>query len=182
MNEKPAIESAPAVFFDRDGVVNVSPGSGYVLSWDSFFFTDGIFEALSVAREKGYRTILVTSQKGVGKGLMTDRDLTMIHFQMLERLSEHGVTFDGIYAYTGVPNCPHQPKPDPEMIITAARQHWIDLAESWLVGDADRDIEMGKAAGLRGAIRVVSDKPVGVDADRTVKCVADLAGVLREVL
>jgi histidinol-phosphate phosphatase family protein len=180
--EMPALEIAPAVFFDRDGVVNESPGPGYVLRWDSFHFREGIFEALAVARDRGYRTILVTSQKGVGKGFMTDRDLTMIHYRMLERLLEQGVTFDAIYAHTGAPGCPHRPKPDPEMILTAARRHRIDLAESWMVGDADRDIEMGKAAGLKGTIRVAGDKPVGVEADRTVETVAELAGVLREVL
>ena len=182
MSDETSMKLAPAVFFDRDGVVNVSPGSGYVLRWDSFEFSEGIFEALAVVREKKYRAILVTSQKGVGKELMTQRDLMMIHYQMLERLSEHGVGFDAIYAYTGTPDCPHQPKPDPEMILTAAKQHQIDLAKSWIIGDADRDIEMGKAAGLKGTIRVLGDKPLGSEADVTVESVADLAGMLREVL
>jgi D-glycero-D-manno-heptose 1,7-bisphosphate phosphatase len=65
----------PAVFFDRDGVVNVSPGAGYVLRVADFQLMPGIVEVLSWCKAQGYFTVLVTSQQGVGKGLMRQADL-----------------------------------------------------------------------------------------------------------
>jgi len=176
-------ETRPAVFFDRDGVVNRSPGDAYyVTSWEQFEFNPGIFEALSIVKEKGYLAILVTSQKGVGKGLMSQATLDNIHERMQTVLREKaGDAFDGIYAYTG-PDCQHLPKPDPEMIFSAVADHQIDLSQSWMIGDADRDIEMGMAAGLKGTIRVVSEKAIGVEAAMTVANVEDAVDILDRLL
>ena len=176
---EPTSESAakrPAVFFDRDGVVNRSPGDAYyVLSWDQFEFSPGIFDVLKTVKDRGYLAILVTSQKAVGKGLLTQADLDGIHRRMQERLRlETGYAFDAIYAFTGTPDCLHQPKPDPEMILTAAQEHAIDLSRSWMVGDADRDIEMGITAGLKGTIRIRGEKAIGCDATETVDAVSDV--------
>ena len=156
---------SPAVFFDRDGVVNQSPGAGYVLSWDAFHFTPGFFELFRLVKTRGWKAVLVTSQKGVGKGLMSQSDLDEIHSRMQSTLREEcGAEFDGIYAFTGTENCRHQPKPDPEMIDTAAVELDLDLGRSWMIGDADRDI----AAGLEGTLRVRGDKPITVEASGTV--------------
>ena len=153
---------SPAVFFDRDGVVNQSPGAGYVLSWDAFHFTPGFFELFRLVKTRGWKAVLVTSQKGVGKGLMSQSDLDEIHSRMQSTLREEcGAEFDGIYAFTGTENCRHQPKPDPEMIDTAAVELDLDLGRSWMIGDADRDIEMG-------TLRVRGDKPITVEASGTV--------------
>lgn len=170
------------VFFDRDGVVNLSPGKGYVLSWEQFAFTPGIEKVLRGVREKGWRTVLVTSQRGVGKGLMSQAELERIHSKMQDHLSRGKASFDAIYAYTETPDCPHLAKPDPEMLLTAAKDLGIDLGQSWIIGDSDRDIVMGKAAGLKGGIRFLSDKEPGVDADFTVSGTAALNQVLEEIL
>lgn len=162
-------EKRPAVFFDRDGVVNQSPGPGYVLSWDQFVISEGLLELLHSVKSKGWLAIVVTSQKGVGKGLMSQETLDEIH-QNLQRIltEEVGAPFDAIYAYTGDPHCPHQPKPDPEMILTAASEFDIDLDRSWMIGDADRDIAMAVAAGVNQTIRVRGENPIGVEAMFTV--------------
>ncbi len=172
----------PAVFFDRDGVVNVSPGPGYVLDWDGFQFSPGIFEVLRLCRDRGYERFVVTSQKGVGKRLMTQADLDEIHHRMQARLEEEGAPFREIFSHTGTADTPYPPKPDPAMMLAAARDHGIDLSASWVIGDADRDIAMGQAAGLKGTIRVRSDQPIGVEADYTVDSVAALIPLLKEVL
>jgi D-glycero-D-manno-heptose 1,7-bisphosphate phosphatase len=171
-----------AVFFDRDGVVNRSPGEGYVLNSDQFHLNEGIVEALTFLKERGVLAILVTSQKGVGKRLMSQDDLDRIHAFLGETLSASGVGFDAIYAYTGTPDCPHQPKPDPEMIFTAAERFSIDLRQSYLIGDADRDIEMGKAAGLGGTIRVRGEKPILIEADQTIDYITEIADLLKKTL
>lgn len=178
-------EPAPlrrAVFFDRDGVVNRSPGPGYVLGVDQFELSEGIAEAVRYLNEAGIFAIVITSQKGVGKGLMSEADLAAIHRHMQDELAKNGAAFDGIFAYTGTPDCPHLPKPDPEMILTAADCFSIDLARSWMIGDADRDIEMGKAAGLEGTIRIRGDKTIGVPADHTLDNVVETLELLRRIL
>ena len=160
----------PCVFFDRDGVVNRSPGAGYVLRWEDFHFQEGIFELLRLVKDHGYLSVLVTSQKGVGKGLMFHVELSRIHDNMQQRLIEEcGSGFDGIYAHTGEADCPHPPKPDPGMILTAADELDIELSRSWMIGDADRDIQMGQRAGLEGTMRLIGDKAVGIGANETVE-------------
>lgn len=170
------------VFFDRDGVVNRSPGPGYVLSVDQFHLNPGVAVALAWLKERDWLTILVTSQRGVGKGLMAPEELERIHFVMQTELAASGASFDGIYAYTGEPSCRHLPKPDPEMIVSASESFFIDLRRSYLVGDADRDIEMGKAAGLAGTIRVKSEEPIGIEADWTVEAPTEILDLFGEIL
>lgn len=170
------------VFFDRDGVINLSPGQGYVLSWNQFEFTPGILETLHKVRERGWSTVLVTSQRGVGKGLMTSAELTNIHSKMQQCLAQAGLSFDAIYAYTETPDCPHLPKPDPEMLLTASKDLGIDLGQSWIIGDSDRDMVMGRAAGLKGCIRFLSEKAPQVEADFTVSGTPALDEVLSKIL
>lgn len=178
----PKTQSKRCVFFDRDGVVNISPGDGYVLSWGQFEFTPGIQDVLQNARAQNWQTVLITSQRGVGKGLMTAADLNHIHTEMQQVLERTGAAFDAIYAYTETVDCPHLPKPDPEMLLTASEDLGIDLAQSWMIGDSDRDIVMGRAAGLKGCIRFLSDKTPEVEADFTVEDTAALKTVFEKIL
>ncbi len=184
MIESPTAErKRPAVFFDRDGVVNRSPGSGYVRSWRAFEFSPGFFDFFRMVKDRHWLAVLVTSQKGVGKGVMTQADLDDIHARMQSALRENcGADFDAIYAFTGTAKCPHRPKPDPEMIYTAASDLNIDLDRSWLIGDADRDIEMAIAAGLEGSVRVRGDKPITVEATGTVNSLEAAAAIFDSIL
>jgi D-glycero-D-manno-heptose 1,7-bisphosphate phosphatase len=173
----------PCLFFDRDGVVNRSPGPGYVLRWEDFHFQDGIFELISLVKSHHWMAILITSQKGVGKGEMFHVELERIHEEMQKRIAaECGSGFDAIYAHTGVPEDPHPAKPDPGMILSAASDHDIDLSRSWMIGDADRDIEMAQRAHLEGSIRVQADKPIGVPATATVPDVAHATAWFRDII
>lgn len=177
-----ALPLRPAVFFDRDGVVNRSPGSGYVLRWEDFHLQDGIVESLRLVRERGHLAVLVTSQRGVGKGLMTRSELDRIHRNLQETLAAEDAAFHAIYAYTGEPGCPWPPKPDPGMILAAAAEHSIELTRSLLVGDADRDIEMARRAGLRSALRIRSEHPVRTEADYTLDSISKLPALLQKLL
>lgn len=139
----------PAVFLDRDGVINRFPGPGeFVLSWDGFEFMPGVAESLRRLRAHGFRLVLVTNQSGVGRGLMSAEDLAEIHGRMQAELGDDRL--DAIY------HCPHHPddgctcrKPSPEMILRAGKDHEIEVSRSFLIGDSGRDIEMGRAAGCR---------------------------------
>lgn len=172
-----------AFFFDRDGVVNVSPGAGYVLRKEDFFFSDGVVDLLVFLKSKGFVLVVVTSQQGVGKGLMSMADLDEIHGFMQEELGRHGVQFDAIYSCTCLgtdPGCTCR-KPSSEMVLKAAAEHGLDLSRSWLIGDHDRDIQMAVNAGVPNTIRVLGDQhaPV-VEATKVVNSVAEVLPWLRE--
>lgn len=172
----------PAVFFDRDGVVNVSPGDGYVLRWEDFQFAPGIIEALALCRARGYATVLVTSQQGVGKGLMTQAALDYLHERMQEELARHGAALDAIYACTHLSGTCTCRKPSAEMILKAQAEHGLDLTRSWLVGDHDRDIQMAINAGVPRTVRILSHHEPKVVADFTLEETTELTALLREKL
>lgn len=174
----------PAVFWDRDGVVNVSPGAGYVLRWEDFHFAPGIIPALQLCRARGYALVLATSQQGVGKGLMTQAELDDIHAKMQAHLAQKGAAFDGIYACTCLaadPTCTCR-KPSTEMLLRAAQEHELDLTRSWLVGDADRDILMGQNAGLPRTIRIGHEPPMAAAATHFLPTTEGLHALLAEHL
>lgn len=176
--------SRPAFFFDRDGVVNVSPGAGYVLRWEDFHFSEGVIEALAWLRARDFVLVLVTNQQGVGKGLMTQATLDDIHRRMQAELAGHGAQFDAIYACTCLksdPGCLCH-KPSPAMAVCAAMEHDLDLARSWMIGDHDRDIEMAGSAGVPHTIRVLSEKAASVPATHTLATTAELLPLLERVL
>ena len=173
-------DSKTAVFFDRDGVVNQSPGPGYVLNLEEFHLSPGLFDLLRWIKSRDWLAIVVTSQKGVGKGLMTQSELDRIHSHLqTELMQATGFAFDAIYSYTGTPDCPHLPKPDPEMVTTAAAEFGIDLTVSWLIGDADRDIEMAHAAGVTRTVRMRTENPITVPAMATVDDLEEALEILR---
>lgn len=155
-----------AVFFDRDGVVNVSPGEGYVTRVEDFIFMPGIVQILAWCRTVKLRTVLVTSQQGVGKGLMSQADLDFIHGHMQRTLWRHDAAFDSIQACTGLDGECDCRKPAPKMIFDAVNElGGIDLAGSALVGDHDRDILMARNAGLGYAVRLAGEKSVKETGD-----------------
>jgi D-glycero-D-manno-heptose 1,7-bisphosphate phosphatase len=101
---------------------------------------------------------------------------------MQSELAKTGAAFDGIYAFTGKPDSIHRPKPDPEMIETGSKRFFVEPRQSWMIGDADRDIEMGKAAQLAGTIRIQGDKPIEIEADYTLKSTTEIVGLFEEIL
>lgn len=171
--------SRPAVFFDRDGVINISPGDGYVLRKEDFHLSAGIAEAVALCRQRGYLLVVVTSQQGVGKGLMTQSDLDGIHEQMQQQLR---LRFDRIEACTHLSGTCTCRKPSPEMIQRSASALDIDLSQSWVIGDHDRDIEMAANAGVPNTIRVLSHHQPRVVATHTVESTAGLKPLLENVL
>ena len=171
--------SGPAVFFDRDGVINVSPGEGYVTRCEDFHLAEGAAEAIQLCKARGYKLVVVTSQQGVGKRLMTQETLDEIHAQMQQDI---GIDFDAIESCTHLTGSCTCRKPSPEMIQRAATALDIDLAQSWLIGDHDRDIQMAVNAGVPNTIRVLSHHGPGVTATHTVASTSDLPTLLSELL
>ena len=145
----------PAVFLDRDGVINVD--HGYVSRWEEFEFLPNVPETLAHLQAAGYLLIVISNQSGIGRGFYTESDLEALNRAISEYLRDTaGVSVTGFY------HCPHHPseaigryrvhcdcrKPAPGMIKQAALDHQIDLSSSLLVGDKESDIQAGRAAGV----------------------------------
>jgi len=142
-----------AAFLDRDGVINRKmPEGQYVKRWEEMLFLPGTTEAIFLLQRAGFRVIVVSNQRCVAKGLLTVQELDSLHRRMCEKLSSAGATINGVYY------CPHdnQPpcacrKPAPGLILKAAREHQLDLAGSWMIGDSEIDVAAGRNAGCKTA-------------------------------
>jgi len=163
-----------AVFLDRDGVINKkAPEGDYIKSWDEFEFLPSVKTAIRKLNENGFLVIIVSNQRGIARGLMTEEDLKEIHRKMKEELAEVRAVIDGIYY------CPHDlddhcncRKPKPGLLLKAAREHDIDLGRSWMVGDHESDIEAGKRAGCKTILisrNPNSNDPEGIEPDLTAR-------------
>jgi D-glycero-D-manno-heptose 1,7-bisphosphate phosphatase len=139
-----------AIFFDRDGVVNKRIVGGYIRNWDEFHFLPEIGDTLKELKKRGYLAIIITNQRGVGKGIMTEKDLENIHARMQsELLEKFGVQFDAIISCTDANNESGRRKPSPAMLLEAQRTYNIDMQQSWMIGDTASDIEAGERAGTK---------------------------------
>ena len=98
------IEKPPCVFFDRDGIVNQCPGPGYVETVDAFFLQVPAAKAIKLVRQKGYEAILITNQRGVGRGIMTLDMLGDIHAHMADLLDAEGSSLTDVFFCTDTDN------------------------------------------------------------------------------
>jgi D-glycero-D-manno-heptose 1,7-bisphosphate phosphatase len=144
----------PALFLDRDGVINID--HGYVHCPEQFEFEKGIFELCRKATALGYRIVVVTNQAGIGRGYYSEADFESLTNWMCEQFLNHDIVIDKVYF------CPDHPehgigdykrdswqrKPNPGMIENAIGDLGIDPKVSVLIGDKESDIEAGRRAGL----------------------------------
>lgn len=154
----PASTRRGAVFFDRDGVLNVN--HGYIHRWDQFEWVEGAAEAVKLANDRNLFAFLVTNQSGVARGYYEEAAIHVLHEEMQRALRAMGAHLDDIRY------CPHHPegvipkyarasdwrKPEPGMILDLAR-HWpVDMERSVLIGDNTSDLEAAAAAGIAGRL------------------------------
>lgn len=141
-----------AAFLDRDGVINrkAPTEDEYVTRWEEMEILPGVPQAITLLKEAGFLVIVVSNQRSVAKGLITEEELNSIHKRMCDELAREGAVIDGVYF------CPHEleppcdcRKPEPGMLLRAARIHNVDLQASWMIGDSDKDVGAGKSAGCR---------------------------------
>jgi D-glycero-D-manno-heptose 1,7-bisphosphate phosphatase len=169
------------IFFDRDGIVNQSPGPGYVERWEDFHLLPEFIETLRIVTNQGYVAVIITNQRGVALGCMTAAVVEDMHRRLQAVLKEqHGLALlDILY-------CPHDRdtcdcrKPKPGMILEAAKRHGIDLSQSWMIGDSPKDAEAGKAAGCRTIL--VGEKATPGLADFIFQSMGELRSGIAEIL
>jgi D-glycero-D-manno-heptose 1,7-bisphosphate phosphatase len=150
----------PAIFLDRDGVINENRPD-HVKSWEEFAFLPGALEALRALAGLGWPVIVISNQAAINRSLVSRQTVDEINARMAAAVKEAGGRIDGVLY------CPHRPdencncrKPHPGLLLEAARCWNLDLTVSYLVGDAESDILAAQAAGCR-AILVTTGRGVG---------------------
>jgi D-glycero-D-manno-heptose 1,7-bisphosphate phosphatase len=141
-----------AVFLDRDGVINAkAPEGEYVTSWSEFAFAPGALDGLRLLGTLGVPVVVVTNQRGIARGRMTESDLADIHGRMRTEVARADGRIDAVY------HCPHEGgcecrKPATALFRKAAEELGVELRNSAVVGDRASDME---AAAAIGAMRVL---------------------------
>lgn len=145
----------PAVFLDRDGTINEDVG--YLTDPNEFRLLPKTAEGIKLLKQAGFKVIVISNQSGIARGLFSEEVLRKINKKMQDELLNRGTFLDAIYF------CPHHPdigeppyrqdcycrKPEPGLLLRAAKIHRINLAHSYTVGDKLSDIEAGRGAGCR---------------------------------
>ncbi len=152
----------PTLFLDRDGVLVEEVN--YLHRPEHLRMIPGAGPALARLRAQGWREILVTNQSGVGRGTYGWDDFRAVQARLMAELAAAGASLDAVVACAfhgdgkGLYRRADHPwrKPAPGMILAAAAQLPVDLARSWMVGDKASDAAAGRAAGLRGAVHVLT--------------------------
>lgn len=169
--EKNLSHPQKAVFLDRDGTLNKYVG--FLRSPSEMELLPGVTEAVKRINASGYLAIVVTNQPVIARGEVTYEELTVIHNKLETLLGLQGAYIDALYF------CPHHPhkgyegevpelkiecdcrKPKPGMLLKAAQDYNIDFKNSWMVGDGENDVKVGRAAGCRTAL--IGDGDFGQD-------------------
>jgi len=137
-----------SLFLDRDGVINRDK-SPYTLSAGDFEFYDGVLDAIKKFSSIFKHIFVVTNQRGVGKGMMTEQALSEIHELMTTTVSREGGRIDKVYYCTSIDNDHPDRKPDPGMAMRAMKEHpAVKKHQSIMVGNNLSDMEFGRAAGM----------------------------------
>ncbi|AKC31885.1 D-glycero-beta-D-manno-heptose 1,7-bisphosphate 7-phosphatase [Candidatus Pantoea carbekii] len=174
----------PAIFFDRDGTLNVD--YGYVHTIDNFQFIHGTLDALLTLKKMNFALVLVTNQSGIARNLFTESQFLSLTAWMYRSLAHCDIILDGIYY------CPHLPeakleiyrqkcecrKPKPGMLIAAQRHLNTDMTASYMVGDTLEDMQAAKMACIGTKVLVKSGQPITNKAKRAadwiINSLADL--------
>lgn len=137
------------VILDRDGVINVDSDS-FIKSADEWLPLTGSLDAIALLNQHGYKTVVITNQSGIARGLFDLATLEAMHDKMRELLAKLGGNIEAIYF------CPHGPndtctcrKPDTGLFKTFAAEKQVDLSQTFSIGDSYRDIEASVAVGAK---------------------------------
>jgi D-glycero-D-manno-heptose 1,7-bisphosphate phosphatase len=166
-----------AVFLDRDGTLNVD--TGFVAHPEDVRLVSGAAEGAKRLAQAGYVLVITSNQSGIARGILTEEQADAVDRKLLDLLRDRGVGIEAIY------RCPHLPdgansrfavvcdcrKPKPGLLLRAAADLGLDLASSWAVGDSERDVQAGLAAGCRAIL---------LDGTKTVPTGASVAKDLLE--
>jgi D-glycero-D-manno-heptose 1,7-bisphosphate phosphatase len=156
-----------AVFLDRDGVINNNSQHYYIFHKEQLNYIPDIFSIVKRFNDDGYLVIVISNQGGISRGLYTTNDVDKLHDKMCADAKSEGATITDFFY------CPHHDKveaclcrkPSSLLIERAASKYGIDLSQSFMIGDSDRDIQAGRSAGLKDSIKITSNESAQWAAD-----------------
>ncbi len=162
-----------ALFLDRDGVINED--HGYVYKPEQFKFVEGIFDLCKQYQDLGYLIIVVTNQSGIARDFYSEEEFLHVSQWMSEEFKKNGVDITHIY------HCPHHPeitgscrcrKPSSGMLLDAKKEYDIDMKNSVMIGDKERDIESAIGAGVEDTILFTCNvnDTIGITKARRIIC------------
>lgn len=162
-NTQSGTGSQPALFLDRDGVINFD--KGYVYKPENFDFFPEIFDLISFANERNYLVIIVTNQSGIGRGLYTEKQFCELMSWMVDGFKEKNITIDGVFYSPFHPKYAkgkyllkeNTRKPGAGMFEEAFKAFKIKKENSIMIGDKITDIEAGKLAGIKNNLLLTNN-------------------------
>jgi len=156
-----------AIFIDRDGTI--AKDVPYCSRPEDFELLPRVAEGIKSVNEHGFKVVVITNQSGIARGYFTEETLAKIHDKMRRELAKQGAHIDAIYY------CPHHPdgncecrKPKPKMLLQATSDLNVDLGQSYVIGDNDMDIEMGKNVGCKTVL--IGDKTKQREMNKQTPC------------
>lgn len=160
------IDKSRTLFLDRDGVINIENVGSYITDWREFKFCDGALEALKHLNEIFGTIVVVSNQRGVGRGIMTLDALKDISTQMVNNIADAGGRIDKVYAATSVHENDHNRKPNTGMALQAKQDFpMIDYKRSVMVGNSMLDMEFGKRLAMHTVFITSKHEPVTLPHD-----------------
>lgn len=145
------ITGVETLLLDRDGVINRLRPNDYVKQWSEFEFLPNVKETLAAWAQAVKYIFVVTNQRGVSKGLMTEDDLNAIHHQMCQEIELVGGRIDHIYYCTSLTEEDPRRKPGIGMFLDILRDHPdINPITTLMIGDSDSDMQFAQNCGIRG--------------------------------
>lgn len=162
------IDGTWTLFLDRDGVINERIMGGYVTKPSEFQFLPGVLEAIAQFSRRFHRIIVVTNQQGIGKGLMTERNILEVHAYMCDEIYRSMGKIDKCFFAPNLIGAEEDlRKPGPAMAEMAKFEFpEIEFKRSIMIGDTDSDILFGRNLGMK-TVRIKTVEPISVEADVT---------------
>jgi len=166
INIKMDFDKKWTLFLDRDGVINVESVGSYITTWDEFQFHDGALAALRSLSHVFGNIVVVSNQRGVGRGIMTLESLREINGNMCLAVIENGGRIDKAYSCTATKDSDHNRKPNTGMALQAQEDFpAIDFKHSVMVGNSMSDMEFGKRLSMYTVFLTSKHEPVALPND-----------------
>jgi len=166
LKNKPGLDRSWTLFLDRDGVLNTEILGSYVTKWEEFEFLEGVHAAMQMLSSVFGNIVVVTNQRGVGKGIMTVDTLREIHANMCAEIGHEGGRIDKVYACTATTDEDHNRKPNTGM-AQQAREDFpeIDFRRSIMVGNSMSDMEFGRRLNMHTVFLTTKHSPFALPHD-----------------
>lgn len=165
------IDSEWTLFLDRDGVINYEKQNDYIHTWSEFKFYEGVLDAMAIFAKKFKHIVVVTNQRGIGKGVTKEKDLIYLHKKMKEEVEENGGRIDAIYYCKDIDSSSPCRKPNPGMGLQAIKDlPTIHLTKAIMIGNTLSDMQFGRNLGISTIFLPTTRPEVKLD-DETIDAV-----------